>query len=65
MNGFVLVNREGYKGLYVRYNKDIDSIDIRITLGCIDNVSREFSLSIEDFIFIYGHLVELGHLVEA
>lgn len=64
MNGFVLVNREGLRGLYVRYNEDIEGIDIRITIGCVDNVSSEFTMSIEDFIFIYGHLVELGHLVE-
>lgn len=62
LEGFKLINSELYKGLWINYIEDTDEIDIIITLGTSDNVHREFTLSVEDFISIYSYMSDTGAL---
>lgn len=62
LEGFKLINSELYKGLWINYIEDTDEIDIIITLGTRDNVHREFTLSMEDFLSIYSYMSGTGAL---
>ncbi|USL89406.1 hypothetical protein vBBceHLY2_00130 [Bacillus phage vB_BceH_LY2] len=62
LEGFELINVELYKGLWINYIEDTDEIDIIITLGTHDNIHREFTLSMEDFLSIYSYMSDTGAL---